>query len=42
MAIFFNIFRKPTIKAQAKQYPTLHNTIPNYLYILQQLKVWEA
>jgi hypothetical protein len=34
MAIFFNIFRKPMIKAQAKGYPTLYNAIPNYLYIL--------
>jgi len=42
MAIFFNIFRKPTIEAQAEDYPTLHNAISNYLYILRQLKVWEA
>jgi len=42
MGIFFSIFRKPTIEAQAEEYPTLHNAIPNYLHILRQLKVWEA
>lgn len=39
MAIFFNIFRKPTIASQAKFYPTLHNTIPDYLHIIRQLNV---
>jgi hypothetical protein len=29
MAVFFDIFRRPTIQSQAEQYPTLHNVIPN-------------
>jgi hypothetical protein len=39
MAVFFNIFRRPTVQSQADEYPTLHNTIPNYLHILRQLNV---
>ena len=39
MAKFFDLFRKPTIQSQAEQYPTLHNTIPNYLHIMRQLNV---
>jgi hypothetical protein len=42
MAVFFNIFRRPTVQSQADEYPTLHNTIPNYLHILRQLNVWQA
>jgi hypothetical protein len=41
MAIFFNIFRKPTVELQAEKYPTLHNAIPNYLHIVRQLNVWQ-
>jgi hypothetical protein len=41
MAVFFDIFRRPTIQSQAEQYPTLHNVIPNYLYIIRQLNVWQ-
>jgi hypothetical protein len=39
MAVFFDIFRKPTIESQAEKYPTLHNAIPNYLHILRMLDV---
>ena len=42
MVVFFNIFRKPTAESQADEYSTLHNAIPNYLYILRQLNVWQA
>ena len=42
MAIFFDIFRRPTVQAQAELYPTLHNVIPNYLYMLRQLNVQKA
>jgi hypothetical protein len=42
MGIFFNIFRAPTVQSQADKYPTLHNTIPNYLHIIRQLAVWET
>jgi hypothetical protein len=42
MAIFFNIFRRPTVQAQAELYPTLHNIIPNYLHMLRQLNVQKA
>ena len=37
----FDIFRRPTVQSQADQYPTLHNTIPNYLHMLRQLNVWQ-
>jgi hypothetical protein len=39
MAVFFDIFRKPTIESQAEKYPTLYNAIPNYLHILRMLNV---
>jgi transposase len=42
MVIFFDIFRRPTVQAQAKLYPTLHNVLPNYLYMLRQLNVHKA
>jgi len=42
IAIFFDIFRRPTIQAQAEFYPTLHNVIPNYLYMLRQLNIHKA
>ncbi|KAG4427260.1 hypothetical protein IFR05_017257, partial [Cadophora sp. M221] len=42
MAIFFNIFRQPTVASQADSYPTLYNAIPDYLQILRQLNVWKA
>jgi hypothetical protein len=42
MAVFFNIFRRPTIQSQANEYPTLHNAIPNYLHIQRQLNIWQA
>jgi hypothetical protein len=41
IALFFDLFRKPTVQAQADKYPTLHNVIPNYLHILRQLRVWK-
>lgn len=41
MAIFFNLFRRPTVESQAEKYPTLHNTIPNYLLIMRQLNIWK-
>ena len=42
MAIFFDIFRRPTVGSQADGYPTLHNSIPDFLHILRQLNVWKA
>ena len=39
MAIFFDIFRRPTIQSQADIYPTHYNVIMNYLYITRQLNV---
>jgi hypothetical protein len=42
MAVFFNIFRRLTIQSQANEYPTLHNTIPNYLHIQRQFNIWQA
>jgi hypothetical protein len=41
MAIFFDIFRRPTVQSQADKYPTLYNVIPNYLYMTRQLNVWQ-
>lgn len=41
MSVFFDIFRRPTVQSQADKYPTLHNTIPDYLHILRQLNVWQ-
>lgn len=41
IAVFFDIFRRPTVQSQAEQYPTLHNAIPNYLYMIRQLNVWQ-
>jgi hypothetical protein len=41
IAIFFNIFRRPTVQAQAELYPTLHNVIPNYLHMLRQLNIYK-
>jgi hypothetical protein len=41
MAVFFDIFRRPTIQSQAEQYPTLHNVITNYLHMIRQLNVWQ-
>jgi hypothetical protein len=41
MAKFFDIFRRPTVQSQADDYPTLHNTIPNYLQMIRQLNVWQ-
>ena len=41
MSVFFDIFRKPTIKSQADHYPTLHNVIPDYLYMMHQLNNWQ-
>jgi hypothetical protein len=41
LAIFFNIFRRPTVQSQAERYPTLHNTIPNYLHMIRMLNVWQ-
>jgi zinc finger BED domain-containing protein 1 (E3 SUMO-protein ligase ZBED1) len=41
MAIFFDIFSRPTVQSQAEDYPTLHNAIPNYLQIIRQLNVWQ-
>jgi len=41
MALFFQLFEKPTVQSQADKYPTLHNVIPNYLHILRQLRVWK-
>lgn len=41
MAVFFDIFRRPTVQSQAEQYPTLHNVIPNYLHMIRQLNVWQ-
>jgi hypothetical protein len=40
MGVFFDIFRKPTIKSQADHYPILHNIVPDYLYIMHQLNNW--
>ena len=42
MAVFFDIFRRPTVQSQAENYPTLRNTIPNYLHMIRQLNVWQA
>lgn len=42
MAIFFKLFRRPTIKMQAENYPTLHNSIPEYLHLQRQLNVWKT
>ena len=42
MAVFFDIFRRPTVQSQAKNHPTLRNTISNYLYMIRQLNVWQA
>jgi hypothetical protein len=41
MAVFFDIFRRPTVQSQAEKYPTLHNFIANYLYMLRQLNIWQ-
>jgi hypothetical protein len=41
IAVFFDIFRRPTVQSQAEQYPTLHNAIPNYLHMIRQLNVWQ-
>jgi hypothetical protein len=41
MREFFDIFRKPTIKSQADHYPICHNVIPDYLYMMGQLNVWQ-
>ncbi|KAF8851610.1 hypothetical protein BDZ45DRAFT_766151 [Acephala macrosclerotiorum] len=42
IAIFFNIFRRPTIQTQTEKYPTLHNTILDYLHMLRQLRIFQA
>ena len=39
MAIFFDLFSKLIVQSQADKYPTLHNVIPNYLYIIRQLNI---
>ena len=41
MERFFNLFYKPTIASQAEKYPTLHNTIPDYIYLIRQLNIWK-
>jgi hypothetical protein len=41
IAIFFQIFSRPTVQSQAETYATLHNVIPNYLHILRQLNMWQ-
>jgi hypothetical protein len=41
MEVFFDIFRKATIACQAENYPTLHNTIPDYLHMIRQLNIWQ-
>src|SRR3984885_4843791 len=41
MAVFFDIFRRPTMQSQAEKYPTLHDVIPNYLHMMRQLTVWQ-
>jgi hypothetical protein len=41
MERFFNLLYKPIIASQADKYPTLHNTIPDYLHMIRHLNVWQ-
>jgi hypothetical protein len=36
---FFELFRRLTIESQAGSYLILHNTIPDYLFLIRQMKV---
>ena len=42
MKVFFELFRRPTTKSQADNYPTLHNTIPDYLFLMRRMKVYSS
>lgn len=41
LAVFFQLFSRPTVQSQAEKYATLHNVIPNYLHMLRQLGIWK-
>ncbi len=42
VAVFFEVFSRPTVQSQADKYPTLHNVTANYLHLIRHMNVWIA